>query len=121
MYRNVWNKSVYKTKPWSHKISWRKGTTIIDCHRNKYYQLYPTGSCAGKFYGTAKIHKLLPDGSISNLPLRPIISNISTASYQLAKNLAQLLSPLNGSGYTVNSMKGFKLSLKMKRYLKTAT
>ena len=26
--------------------------------RIEYYQLHPTGSCAGKFYGTAKIHKL---------------------------------------------------------------
>ena len=44
--------------------------------QKEYYQLYPTGSCAGKFYETAKIHKLPPDGNISNLPLRPIISNI---------------------------------------------
>ena len=46
--------------------------------QKEYYQLYPTGSCAGKFYGTAKIHKLPPDGNISNLPLRPMISNIGT-------------------------------------------
>ena len=39
----------------------------------KKYQLYPTGSCAGKFCGTAEIHKLSPEGNISNLPLRPII------------------------------------------------
>ena len=45
------------------------------------YKLYPTGSCAGKFYETAKIHKLSPDGNISNLPLTPINSNIGTASY----------------------------------------
>ena len=50
--------------------------------QKEYYQLYPTGSCAGKFYRTSKIHKLPPDGNISNLPLRPIISNIGTASYQ---------------------------------------
>ena len=62
--------------------------------QKEYYQLYTTGSCAGKFYGTAKIHKLPPDGNISNLPLGPIILNIDTASYQLAKYLAQLLSPL---------------------------
>ena len=39
----------------------------------KKYQLNSTGSCAGKFYGTAKIHKLPPEGNISNLPPRPII------------------------------------------------
>ena len=48
--------------------------------QKEYYQLYPTGSCAGKFYGTVKIHKLPPDGNINNFPLRPIISNIGTAS-----------------------------------------
>ena len=36
--------------------------------QKEYYQLYPTGSCAGKFYGTAKIHKLPPHGNISNFP-----------------------------------------------------
>ena len=41
--------------------------------QKQYCQLYPTGSCPGKFYRTAKIHKLIPDGNISNLPPRPII------------------------------------------------
>ena len=58
----------------------------------EYYQLYPTVSCPGKFYGTAKIRKLPPNGFIDNLALRPILSNINTASYQLAKYLAKLLS-----------------------------
>ena len=53
--------------------------------QKEYYQLYRTGSCAGKFYGTAKVYKLPPDGNISNLPLRPIVLNIGTTSYQLAK------------------------------------
>ena len=60
----------------------------------EYYQLYPTGSCPGKYYGTAKIHKLPPNGFIVNLPLRPTVSNDGTASYQLAKYLANLLSLL---------------------------
>ena len=46
----------------------------------EYYQLYPAGSWPGKFYGTAKIHKLPPNGFIDNLPLRPIVPNIGTAS-----------------------------------------
>ena len=78
----------------------------------EYYQLYPTGSCAGKFYGTAKIHKLPPNGFIDNLPLRPIISNIGTASYQLAKYLAKLLSPLAQSNYTINSTKDLMIKIK---------
>ena len=28
--------------------------------QKEYYQLYPTGSCAGTFYGTTKIYKLPP-------------------------------------------------------------
>ena len=69
----------------------------------EYYQLYPTGSCAGKFYGTAKIHKLPPNGFIDNLPLRPIISNIGTASF---------LSPLAQSNYTINSTKYLMIKIK---------
>ena len=52
-----------------------------------------------------QISKLPTDGKISNLPLRAIISNIGNASYPLAKYLAQLLSPLTRSRYTVNSTK----------------
>ena len=49
----------------------------------EYYQLYPTGSYVGRFYGTEKIHKLPLNGFIDNLPLRPITLNIDTARYQL--------------------------------------
>ena len=115
---------VIKTKPWSLKISGRKDTTItvegkIQLSQKKYYQLWPIGSCAGKFYGITKILKSSPDSNISNLPLTPIISNVGTASYQLAKYLAQLISSLTWSGYTVNSKK-MKRKLKMKRFVKTA-
>ena len=44
---------------------------------------------------------------MDQLPIRPIISNIGTATYQLAKYLAKLLSPLSQSQYTVKSTKGF--------------
>ena len=60
-----------------------------------------TGSAPGKFYGTAKKHKIPIHGTINGLPLRPIIFNTATASYQLAKYLAKLLSPLSTSEYTV--------------------
>ena len=49
---------------------------------------------------------------IDNLPLRPIISNIGTASYQLAKYLAKLLSPLAQSNYTINSTKDVMIKIK---------
>ena len=49
---------------------------------------------------------------MSNLLLRPIVSNIGTASYQLAKYLDQLLSPLTRSRYTVNSTKDLVVRIK---------
>ena len=78
----------------------------------EYYQLYPTGSCTEKFYGIAKIHKVPLNGFIDNLPLRPIISNIDTASYQQAKYLAKLLSPLAQSNFTINSTKDLMIKIK---------
>ena len=45
--------------------------------------------------------------SIENLPLRPIISNIGTASYHLRKNLAKLLTSLSHSEFTVKNTKAF--------------
>ena len=63
----------------------------------EYYQLYPAGSNAGKFYGTAKVHKLKQGDTADQLPLQPIVSNYGTASYKLAKYLAKLLSPLSKS------------------------
>ena len=34
-----------------------------------YAKLYPTGSSPGKFYGTAKVHKLAINDTIEELPL----------------------------------------------------
>ena len=75
--------------------------------KQEYSRIYPTGSSPGKFYGTAKRHKLKKGSSVDDLPLRPIISHIGNASYQLAKYLAKLLSPLSKSQYTVKSTKEF--------------
>ena len=48
--------------------------------QNVYSKLYPSGSYPGKFYGTAKMHKLLPN-NIDDLSIRPIISNIGKPTY----------------------------------------
>ena len=61
------------------------------------YQLYLTGSFPGKFYGTAKLHKLPINGTVHDLPIRLIVPNIETASYHLAKYLPKVLSPLASS------------------------
>ena len=59
----------------------------------EYQKLYSTGLNAGRFYGTRKIDKVHDSGTINDLPIRPIVSNIGTASYHLSKYLAHLLSP----------------------------
>ena len=74
---------------------------------NEYKQLYSTGSSPGKFYGTAKIHKLSQGDQVEKLPIRPIFFIIDTAIYPLAIHLANLLSPSSTSEYTVKSTKDF--------------
>ena len=41
-------------------------------------RLYPSGSCPGKFYGTAKVHKISENDTVDELPILPIISNFGT-------------------------------------------
>ena len=74
--------------------------------QNVYSKPYQSDSCPGKFYGAAKMHKLLTN-NVDDLPLRPIISNIETATYQTAEYLAKLLSPLGTSEYTISNTKTF--------------
>ena len=52
------------------------------------------------------------DRVVDELLIPPIISNINTASYQLAKHLAKLLSPLSTSEYTVKSTSDFITHIK---------
>ena len=59
----------------------------------EYDKVYPIGSNACKFYDTAKMHKLPELATVDQLPLRPIVSNIGTASYYLVKHLANLSTP----------------------------
>ena len=73
----------------------------------EYKRLYPSGSAPGKFYGTAKLHKISINDDVDKLLIRPIISNIGTPTYQLAKHLAKILSPLANSEYIVTSTKDF--------------
>ena len=52
----------------------------------EYNKVYPTGSNSGKLYDTAKFYKLPELETISQLPLRLIVSNIGTSWYYLAKH-----------------------------------
>ena len=72
-------------------------------NKNEYKQLYPSGSSPGLFYGTAKIHKLKKEEGINDLNLRPIISNIGTATYELAKYLSKILEPLGKNNFTIKN------------------
>jgi hypothetical protein len=53
-------------------------------------QLRPTSSRPPSLYGLPKLHK-------EGVPLRPIVNNIGTLTYQLSKYLARLLSQLTGN------------------------
>ena len=73
----------------------------------EYLRLYPSGSCPGKIYGTAKVRKISENDTVDELPIRPIVSNIGTATCDLSKYLAKLLSPLSQSEYTITNTKQF--------------
>ena len=80
-----------------------------------YKKLYPTGSRPGLFYGTAKVHKLSENRStVNDLPIRPIVSSIGTATYETSRYLATLLAPLATSSYSVSSTKDFISRIKDK-------
>lgn len=63
-----------------------------------YAKLYQTGSLPGKFYGT-KVHRLTTNDTVEELPLLHITLNLNTATYQLARYLAKILSNQNLSQY----------------------
>ena len=60
---------------------------------------------ARRFYSTGKVYKVPENGTLDDLPIRPIVSNIGTASYHLVKYLSHLLSPLSHSEFIVKSTK----------------
>ena len=51
------------------------------------------------------MHKLKLNDKVDQLPKRPMVSNIGTATYNLARHLRKLLSPLRKSKYTIDSTK----------------
>ena len=106
--------TTYNRSYCSHKMKDTKSFEEIKSKfsEQEYKRLCPAGSAPARFYGTAKINKLKNDSTVDDLPIRPIISNINTASYQLAKYLANLLSPLSMSEYTVKSTSDFITHIK---------
>ena len=61
------------------------------------------------------MHKISENDTIDELPIRPIVSNIGIAIYDLSKNLAKLLSPLSQLEYTIKNRKQFIEQIRMKQ------
>ena len=71
-----------------------------------YRRLYPTGAVSPKYYGLPKIHK-------PGVPLRPIISSRGSATYETAKESANIIKPLVGrSPHYVMNNKDFLENIK---------
>ena len=77
--------------------------------------MYPTGSRPGLFYTTAKVHKLKNGEGLNELTMRPIISNIGTATYETAKFLNSLSAPLGKSDRSILNTKAFANQVKGQR------
>ena len=69
-----------------------------------YKKLYPTGSYPVKFYGNKKVRELSTN-NIDDITLSPIMCNIDTVTYEMAKYLTDLLAPLNKSEYKFKKSK----------------
>ena len=63
---------------------WKRNGSISD---KLYWKLYPELEEPPKLYGTPKIHK-------NNTPLRPIVSSCGSITYNAAKYLGSILTPL---------------------------
>ena len=62
--------------------------------------MYPTCNKLPRFYDLQKLHK-------QNLPFRPTVSSIGTSTYECAKYLAKILSPLVGkNAHLYKQLKG---------------
>ena len=72
--------------------------------KNTYDKIKPEGSRPGILYGLCKVHKKSVNGSP---PFRPILSAINTPTYNLAKFLVPILSPLTHNEYTVKDSFSF--------------
>ena len=95
-------------------------STKNKCHleEKEYKKLYPTGSRPGLFYGTAKAHNLKIGEWSKELTIRPIISNIGTTTYEAAKYLNTLLTPLTKSQYNILSADDSIQKIKSERIAK---
>ena len=69
-----------------------------------YNNIKPVGSQPGKMYGLCKVHKGTDNGIP---PFRPILSAISTPTYNLAKFLISILEPLTKNEFVIKDSFSF--------------
>ena len=67
----------------------------------EYNKLHPTASKPNLFWHTVKVYKLKIGEGLKELTVRPIISSIRTATYEIAKYLTTLLTPLTKSQFNI--------------------
>ena len=82
---------------------------------NEYKRIHPTVSRPGLFYTTAKVHKLQSGERLNELTMRPIVSNVWTATYETAKFLNSLLAPLGISDRSILNTEAFVKQVKGQR------
>ena len=83
--------------------------------KNEYKKMYPTGSRPGLFYTPTKVHKLQSREGLNELTMRPIVSNVRTATYETAKFLNSLLAPLGISDRSILNTEAFVKQVKGQR------
>ena len=76
----------------------------------EYDKLYPSGSAPARIYGTPKMHKFPSSDSFPKL--RPIVSSIGTFTYNLARFLCDLVSPLVPNDYSCKDTFSFVSQIK---------
>ncbi|CAF1613296.1 unnamed protein product, partial [Didymodactylos carnosus] len=71
----------------------------------EYQRIRPVGSIPARLYGLPKTHKI-------GVPIRPIISCLQSYNYGLAKFLANIITPLRNSKYSLKNTDEFLTFLK---------
>ena len=72
--------------------------------------MHPSGSAPASTYGTPKMHKVSSSDSVPKF--RPIVSSVGTFSYNLARFLCDLLSPLVPNDYSFKDTFSFVTQIK---------
>ena len=79
----------------------------------QYDQIPPVSNQPGKFFATAKTHKVpLSEITVEKLKLRPIIDLTATYTYNASKVITNYLQPPSKNQYTISDTLNFPVLLK---------